>query len=153
MCIYCCCCLVIKLWLTLATTKTATQQTSLSFTIYLSLLKLLSIVVMTSSNHFVLCHSLILLSSIFCTIRVFSNGSALHIRRPKYWSFSIHPSNEYSGLISLRNDWLGSPCSPRDSEESSPAWQVKIINFSAISLLYGPILISVHDYWKNHSFD
>ena len=73
------------------------------------------------------------------------------IRWPKYWSFSfsISPSNEHSGLISL----VWSPCSPRDSQESSPAPQFKSINSSAFSLLYGPTFTSIHDYWKNHSFD
>ena len=72
---------------------------------------------------------------------------------PKYWSFSfsISPSNEHPGLISFRMDWLdGSPCSPRDSQESSPT-QFKSINFSALSFLYNPTLISIQDYWKNHS--
>ena len=74
------------------------------------------------SNHLILYHPLLLLPSIFPRIRVFSNESALRIRWPKYWSFSlsISPSNEYSGLISFRMDWIGSPCSPRDSQESSP---------------------------------
>ena len=98
---------------------------------------------------------LLLLPSIFPSIRVFSSESALHIRWPKYWSFSlrISPSNEYSRLISFRIEWFGSPCSPRDSQESSPTLQFKSINTSALSLLYGPTLISVHVYWKNHSFD
>ena len=79
----------------------------------------------------------LLLPSIFPSIRVFSNESVLHIRWPKYWSliFSISPSNEYSGLISFRTDWLESPCCPRDSQE------------------YSPTLTSIHDYWKNHSLD
>ena len=93
---------------------------------------------------------LLLLPSIFPSIRVFSNESALYIKRPKYWSFSISPSNEYSALISFRTDW--SPCSPRDSQESSLT-QFESISSSALSLLYGPTLTSVHDYWKNHSFD
>ena len=96
------------------------------------------------------------LPSIFPSIRVFSNESVLHIRWPKYWSFSfsISPSNEYSGLISFRMDWLdGSPCSPRDSQESSPTPQFKSINSPPLSFLYGPALTSILDYWKNHSFD
>ena len=76
----------------------------------------------------------LLLPSVFPSISVFSNESALHIRRPKYWSFSISPSNEYPGLISFRIDWS---CSPRDSQESSPAPQLRGINSSALSLLYG----------------
>ena len=66
----------------------------------------------------------------------------------------VSPSNKYSELISLRIDWLvGSPCSPRDFEESSLEPQFESINSSALSLLYGPALTSIHDYWKNHSFD
>ena len=67
------------------------------------------------------------------------------------FSFSISPSNEYSGLISF--SWLVWSCSPRDSWESSPPSQFKSINSSALSFLYGPDLTSMHDYWKNHSFD
>ena len=80
--------------------------TSLSFTISWSLCKHMSIELMMPSNHLILCHALLLLPSIFPNIRVFSNESALCIRWPKYWSFSISPSNEYSGLISCRMDWL-----------------------------------------------
>ena len=86
----------------------AAHQTSLSITNSQSLFKLMSIESMTPSNHLILCHSLILLPSIFPNIRVFSNESALRIRWPKYWSFSfsISPFNEYSGLISFRIDLL-----------------------------------------------
>ena len=79
------------------------------------------------SNHLILCHPLLLLPSIFPSIRVSSSESVLCIRRPKYWSFSfsISPSNEYSGLISFRMDWLDLPCSPRNSQESSPIPQFK----------------------------
>ena len=85
---------------------TAAHQASLSFTISLSLLKLMSIESMMPSNHLILCRPLLLLPSIFPSIRVFSNKSALRIRWPKYWSFSISPSNEYSGFISFRIDWF-----------------------------------------------
>ena len=83
-------------------------QASLLFTISLSLLKLMSIESMMPSNHLILCHPLLLLPSVFPSITVFSNESVLCIRWPKYWSFSfsISPSNESSGLISLRMDWL-----------------------------------------------
>ena len=83
---------------------TAAHQASLSFTISQSLLKLLSTELMMPSNHLILCHPFLLLSSIFPSIRIFSSESALGIRWPKYWSFSfsISPSNEYSGLISFR---------------------------------------------------
>ena len=91
-----------------STPSTAACQASLSFTISLSLLKLMSTESLKSSNHLILCHPLLLLPSIFPSIRVFSNESALCIRWPKYWSFSfsISPSNEYSGLISFRIDWF-----------------------------------------------
>ena len=83
-------------------------QASQSFTNSQSLLKLISIESVIPSKHLILCHPLLLLPSIFPSIRVFPNGSVLHIRWPKYWSFSfsISPSNEYSGLISFRMDWL-----------------------------------------------
>ena len=86
----------------------AAHQASLSITNSRSLLKLMSIELVTPSNHFVLCHPLFLLHSIFPSIRVFSNESVIRIKWPKYWSFSftISPSNEYSGLISFRMDWL-----------------------------------------------
>ena len=83
-----------------------TEQACLSFTISQRLLKLLSLESMMPSNHLILCHSLLLLPSIFPSIRVFFNESALHIRWPKYWRFSISPSNEYSGLISFQIDWF-----------------------------------------------
>ena len=88
---------------------TAACQASLSITNSRSLLKFMSIESVMPSNHLILCHPLLLLPSNFPSIRVFSNESVLHIRWPKYWSFSfsISPSNEYSGLISFRMDWLG----------------------------------------------
>ena len=91
-----------------ATPWTAARQASLSFTISGSLLKPMSIESVMSSNHLICCHPLLLLPSVFPSIRVFSNELALQIRWPKYWSFSfsISPSNEYSGLISFRMDWL-----------------------------------------------
>ena len=103
-------CLVAKIshvWLSV-TPWIAVYQASLSFTISGSLLKFMSIDSVTPSNHLILCHLLLLLPSIFPSIRVFSDESVLHIRWPKYWnfSFSISPSNEYSGLISFRIDWL-----------------------------------------------
>ena len=91
-----------------ATPWTAACQTSLSIINSRSLLKLMSIESVMPPNHLILCHPLILLPSIFPSIRVFSNESALYIRWPKYWSFSfsISPSNEYSELISFKMDWL-----------------------------------------------
>ena len=90
------------------------------------------------------------------SIRVFPNESTLCMRWPKYWSFSlsISPSNEHPGQVPFRMDGLvGSPCSPRDSQESSPTPQFKIINSSALSFLHSPTLTSKHDHWKNHSLD
>ena len=85
---------------------TAACQTSLFFTVSQSLLNLLSVESVMSSNHLILCRPLLLLPSLFPSIRVFSNELALGVRWPKYWSFSISPSNEYSGLISFRMDWF-----------------------------------------------
>ena len=90
----------------------------------------------------------------FPSIRVFSNESALHIRSLEYWSFSfsISLSNEYSGLISFRMDWLDL-LAVQGTLKSLLQAQFKSINSSALSFLYNPTLTSVHDYWKNHSFD
>ena len=91
-----------------ATPWTAVHQASLSITHSWSILKLMSIESVMPCNHLILCHPLLLLPSIFPSIRAFSNESAFCIRWPKYWSFSFHmsPSNEYSGLVSFRMDWL-----------------------------------------------
>ena len=91
-----------------ATSWTAACRASLSITNSWSLLKLMSIALVMTSSHLILCHPLLLPPSIFLTIRIFSNESVLCIKWPKYWSFSfsISPSNEYSGLISFRMDWL-----------------------------------------------
>ena len=90
------------------TPQTAARQASLSITNSQSLLKLMSIELAMPSNHLIRCPPLLLLPSIFPSIRVFSNDLAFHIRWPKYWSFSFHisPSKEYSGLISFRIDWF-----------------------------------------------
>ena len=102
------CCLVTKLCLTLCNPWTAACQAALSFTISLSLLKFMSIELVMLSNHFILCHSLLLSPWIFPSIRVFSNELTLYIRWPKYWrfNFSINSSNEHSRLISFRIDWF-----------------------------------------------
>ena len=125
---------------------------SLSFTVSWSLLKLMSIEWVMPSNHLILCHPL-LLPSIFPSIRVFSNESALCIRWPKYssFSFSISPPSEYSGLISFKIDCLD--LSVQGTLKSSLAPQFKNINYLVLSRFYGPILTFVHGYWKNHSFD
>ena len=91
------------------------------------------------------------------SIRVFSNESVLCIRWPKYWSFSfnISPSNEYSGLISFRMDWLDllAVQGTLKSLPATPPLKFKSINSLVLSFLYSPTLTSIHDYWKNHSFD
>ena len=106
------------------------------------------------SNHLILCCPLLLLPSSFPSIRVFSDKLTLHIRWPVYWSFSfsICPSNDYSGLISFRIDWFDLLAVQGTLQESCPAPQFESINSSALSL-YGPTLTSVCDYWKNPSFD
>ena len=106
------------------------------------------------SNHLILCCPLLLMPSIFPSIRVFSNELALRIRWPKCWNFSfnISPSSEYSGLIVFRIDWFDL-LAAQGTLKSSPAPQFKITNSLALSFLYGPTLTSIHDYWKNHSFD
>ena len=101
-----CCCSITKFVRLFATPWTAARQASLSFTFSWSLLKLMSIESMMPSNHLILCRPLLLLPSVFPRIRVFSIESAVCIRWPKYWNFSFSPSNEYSGLISFKIDWL-----------------------------------------------
>ena len=120
---------------------TAAHQGFLSFNISQSLFKCMSIESVMPSNYLTIINHLclpLLLSSIFPSIRDFSNESALHIRWPKYWSssFSISLSNEYSGLMSFRMDWF-----------DLLAVQFESISSLALSLLYGPTLTSIHDYW------
>ena len=112
------------------------------------LFKLMSIESVIPSNGLILCHLLLLLPSIFATIRVFSSELAFLIWWPKYWNFSFSLSSEYSGLISFRIDWLDL-CCPWDSQESSFTPQFKGVNSLALSL-YGLAMTSVHDYWENH---
>ena len=136
-----------------ATPWTAAHQASLSITNSWSLLKVMSIESVMPSNHLNLCRPLLLPLSIFPSIRVFSNESNLDIRGPKYWSFSfsISPSNEYSGLISFRMDWLD--LLAVQSQESSPTPQLKSINSLVLNFLYSPSLTSIPNYWKNHHFN
>ena len=133
---------------------TAALQASLSISKSWSLLKLMSIELVMPCNHLILCCPVLLPPSIFPSIRVFSNESVLCIRWPKYWSFSfnISPSNEYSGLISFRIDWLDH-LEVQGTLKSSPTPQFKSISSSALNFLYSPTLTSIHDYWKSHSFD
>ena len=134
-----------------ATPWTAAHQASLSITNSLSPPKSMSIESVMPSNHFIFCRPLLPLPSIFPSIRVFSNESALRIRWPKYWSFrfSISPSNEHPGLISFRMDWLDLLVVHGTLKESSPTPQFKSINSSALSFLYSLTLTSIHDHWKN----
>ena len=138
-----------------ATPWTAAHQASPSISNSWSLLKLLSIESVMPSNHLILCCPLLLLPSIFPSIGVFSNEPDLHIRWPKYqsFSFSISPSNEHSGLISFWIDWFDLLAVQRTLKESSPTPQFKSISPSVLSLLYGPTSTYIHNYWKNHSFD
>ena len=140
-------------WL-FVTPWTVVRQASLSITNSWSLLKLVSIESVMTSSHLILCHPLFLPSSIFPSIRVFSKESVLCIKWPKCWSFSfnISPSNEHSGLISFRMDWLD-VFAVQETLKDLLQQQFKSINFSALSFLYSPTLTSIHDYWKTHSFD
>ena len=137
-----------------ATPWSAAHQASLSITNSWILLKLVSIESVIPSSHLILCRPLLPLPSIFPSIRVFSNESALCIRWPKYWSFSFNvtPSNEHPGLVCFRMDWLDL-LAVQGTQESSPTPHFKNINSSGLSFVYSPTLTSIHDYWKNHSFD
>ena len=106
------------------------------------------------SRHLIYCRPLLLLPPIPPSIRVFSSESTLRMRWPKFWSFSfsISPSNEHSGLISFRMDWLDH-LALQGTLESSPTPQFKSINSSVFSFLHSPALTSIHDHWKNHSLD
>ena len=134
---------------------TAALQASLSVTNFRSLTKLMSIESVMPSNHLILCHPLLLPPSVFPSIRVYSSESVLCIRWPKYWSFSfsISPSNEYSGLISFRIDWFALLAVQGTIQESSPTPQFKSISSLLLSFFYCPTLTLIHDYWKNHGFD
>ena len=137
-----------------ATPWIAAHQASLSITNSRSLLKLMSIESMMPSSHLILCHPLLLLPSIFPSIRAFANESVLHIRWPKYWvsaSASVLPVNiqdwfplGWTGWISLLSKGLSRVSSKTSVQKH---W------FSGAQLCYGPTPTSVHDYWKNHSFD
>ena len=126
-------------WL-FATPWTVAHQASLSITNSWSLLKLMSIESVMPSNHLIHCHPLLLLPSIFPSIRVFSSKSVLCIRWPKYqgFSFNISPSNKYSELISFRMDWLDLLAVQGTLKESSPTPQFRSISSLALSFLYSP---------------
>ena len=139
-----------KLMSNSVTPWTAAHQVSLFITNSLSLLKLISTELVMPSNHLILCRPLLFLPSIFPSIRVFSNESALHIRWPKYWSFSfsISPPNEYSELISFRMDWLDL-LAVQGTLKSLLHTTFKNINSLTPGFLYSTTLTSIHDYWKN----
>ena len=132
----------------------AACQASLSITNSRSPPKPMSIERVMPSNHLILCRPLLLLPSIIPSIRVFSGESALRIRWPKYWSFSfnISPTNEHPGLISFRMNWLDL-LADQGILKSLLQHQFKSINSLALSFLYSPNFTSIHDSWKNHSFD
>ena len=146
---------VAQLCLTLNDPMDCSRPGFLSITTSQSLLNLTSIESVMPSNHLILCRPLLLSPSIFPSIRVFSSESVLHIRWPKYWSFSfsISPSNEYSALISFRMNWLDllavqgilKSLLQHHSSKASILWHS--------AFFYSPTLTSKHDYWKNHSFD
>ena len=137
-----------------ATPRCAAHQASLSFTISKSqsLLKLISIESVMSSNHLVLGCPLLLLPSIFPSIRVFSCQSALHIRWLKYWSFSISPCSEYSELISFRIEWFVLHAVQGTLKSLLQYHGLKVSNLWCSAFSYGPALTSVHDYREDYSF-
>ena len=148
-----------RVWL-FATPGTAACQASLSITNSWSLLKLMSIELAMPCHHLILCCPLLLLPSIFPSIRVFPSESVLCIRLIqsilcKVLEFQLqHQSFQWIFRTDFPEDWLvWSPCSSRDSQESSPTPQFKSISSSALNFLFSPTLTLIHDYWKNHSFD
>ena len=138
-----------------ATPWTTARQASLSITNSQSPPKPKSIESVMPFNHLILCRPLLLLPSIFPSIRVFSNESALHIRWSKHWSFSfnISPSSEHPGLISLRMDLLDLLEVQGTLKSLLQHHSSKSINSLALSFLYSPAVTSIYDYWKNHSLD
>ena len=128
---------------------TAAHPASLFFTISQTLLKLMSTESVMTSNHLIFYRPFLLLPSAFPSIKVFPIESALHIRWPKYWSFSFStsPSSPYSGLISFRTDWLDL-LAVQGTLKSLLQHHSSKASVSVLSLFYGPILMSLHDYWK-----
>ena len=143
-----------RVWLS-ATPWTAVRQASLSITISRSSLRLMSIESVMPSSHLILCRPLLLLPTIPPSIRVFSNESTLHMRWPKYcsFSFSISPSNEHPGLISFRMDWLDllAVQGTLKSLLQHHGSKASILRHSAFFIERK--LTSIHDHWKNHSLD
>ena len=122
-----------------------------------SLLKSISIELVILFNHFIFCHLLFILPSFLPSIRVFPNKSAFHIQVAKVLELQLqHQFFQWKLRVSIVKNWdwlVWSPCSPRDSQESSSVPEFKSINSSILSLLYSPTFTSVHDYWKSYSFD
>ena len=149
----CCSCSVTESCPALCDPWTAARQASLSFTNSLSLLKLMSLESVMPSNHLNLCRPLLLLLSIFPSIRLFSNELAFHIRWAKYWSFSlsISPSDEYSGLISFRTDWFDLLVVQGTLQclLQHHSGKASVLQHSAFLM----VQLSVHDYWKKCNFD
>ena len=138
-----------------ATPWIAARQASLSITNSQSLLKLMSIESVMPSSHLILCCPLLLLPPIPPSFTVFSNESTLHMRWPKYcsFSFSISPSNEHPVLISFRIAWLDLLAVQGTLKSLLQHHSSKSINFSVLSFLHSTTLTSIHDHWKNHSLD
>ena len=141
-------------WL-FATPWITARQASLSITNSRSLLKLMPIESVMPPSHLILCHPLLILPPIPPSIRVFYNKSTLHMRWPKYWSFSfsISPSNEYPGLISFRMDWLDLLAVQGTLKSLFQHHSLKSIHFLVLSFLHSQTLTSIHDHWKNHTLD
>ena len=151
--IYIYCCLVTKPCLTLCDPWTVVHQTPMPSNISLSWLKFTSIVSVILSNHLIPCHPLLLLPSIFPSIRVFSNEFGSLHQVAKVLELQLqHQFNEYSGLISFRIDWFDL-FAVQGALKSLLQHQFESISSSALCLLYGPTLTSIHDYWKNYSFE
>ena len=138
-----------------ATPWIAARQASLSITNSWSSLRLTSIELVMPSSHLILCHPLLLLPTIFLSIRVFYNESALCIRWPKYWSFSfnVSPSNEHSGRISFRMDWLDLLAVQGTLKSLLQHHSSKASILQRSAFFHSPTLTSIHDHWKNHSLD
>ena len=137
-----------------ATPWIAARQASLSITNSQSSLKLMFIMSVMPSSHLILCHPLLLLPPIPPSIRVFSNESSVHLRWPKYWSFSfsISPSNEHPGLIYFRMDWLDL-LAVQGTLKSLLHTTLQKHQFFGAQLSHSPALTTIHDHWKNHSLD
>ena len=142
-----------RVWLHV-TPWTAARQASISITNSWRPPKPMSIKSVMPSNHLILCHPLLLLPSVSPSIRVFSNESVLHIRWPKYWSFSfnISPFNEHPGLISFRMDWLDL-LAVQGTLKSLLQHHSSKTSIPPHSAFLSPTLTSIHDHWKNHSLN